>query len=113
MDDAKNTFLSAGGRDKIRISVAPDLPAAMADRRRIVQVINNLLSNASRRSHSAADDAGDEIVLACLPHDLGHILGQAGEWGLPDHADVAARALQPLLPPARNRRSAQAGSVNT
>ncbi len=49
---------------------------------------------------AAADDAGDEMVLACLLHDLGHILGRAGEWGLPSHAEVAARVLQPLLHPA-------------
>ena len=54
LDDAKNAFVSAGGRDNIRISVAPDLPPVMADRRRIVQVINNLLSNASRSSHEAS-----------------------------------------------------------
>lgn len=49
---------------------------------------------------AAADGAGDEMVLACLLHDLGHVLGRAGEWGLPDHAAVAARVLQPLLSPA-------------
>ena len=32
---------------------------------------------------AAADDAGDEMVLACLLHDLGHILGLAGEWVCP------------------------------
>ena len=47
-----------------------------------------------------ADNAGDEMVLACLLHDLGHALGRAGDWGLPDHAEVGARALQPLLPAA-------------
>ena len=54
LDDAKSAFLSAGGRDNIRISVAPDLPAVMADRRRVVQVVNNLLSNASRSSHETS-----------------------------------------------------------
>ena len=54
VDEARNTFLSAGGRDNIRINCAPDLPPAMADRRRIVQVINNLLSNAERNSHETS-----------------------------------------------------------
>ena len=49
---------------------------------------------------AVADDTGDEMVLACLLHDLGHILGAAGRWGLPGHAEVGARALQPLLAPA-------------
>ena len=50
VDRARNTFLSAGGRNELDIDLAPDLPLVMADRRRIVQVIGNLLSNAARHS---------------------------------------------------------------
>ena len=50
MDRARTTFLSAGGRHKVLIDLPPDLPRAMADRRRIVQVLNNLFSNASRHA---------------------------------------------------------------
>ncbi len=50
VDRARNTFLSAGGRNNLDIDLAPDLPLVMADRRRIVQVIGNLLSNAARHS---------------------------------------------------------------
>ena len=50
VDRARNTFLSAGGRNNLDIDLAPDLPLVMADRRRIVQVISNLLSNAARHS---------------------------------------------------------------
>ena len=50
VDRARSAFTSAGGRDNVRIDVAPDLPLVMADRRRIVQVIGNLLSNAARNS---------------------------------------------------------------
>ena len=50
VDEARNTFLSGGGRHAVLIDLAPDLPPAMADRRRIVQVLNNLLSNAARHS---------------------------------------------------------------
>ena len=50
VDEARNTFLSAGGRVSVRIKLAPDLPLVMADRKRIVQVLNNLLSNAARNS---------------------------------------------------------------
>ena len=50
MDRARNNFLSAGGRNELDIDLAPDLPLVMADRRRIVQVIGNLLSNAARHS---------------------------------------------------------------
>ena len=47
VDEAKSTYISAGGRNNIRIELPPGLPVVMADRRRIVQVIGNLLSNAS------------------------------------------------------------------
>ena len=50
VDDARNTFLNAGGRNNILIELPPDLPLVMADRRRIVQVLGNLLSNAARHS---------------------------------------------------------------
>ena len=50
VDRARNAFISTGGRDNLAIDVAPGLPLVMADRRRIVQVIGNLLSNAARNS---------------------------------------------------------------
>ena len=50
VEQARNTFLSGGGRHAVRIDLPPDLPRVMADRQRIVQVLNNLLSNASRHS---------------------------------------------------------------
>ena len=54
LDEARNTFLSSGGRNTIEIDLPPDLPWIMADRRRIVQVLNNLLSNAARYSEASA-----------------------------------------------------------
>ncbi len=54
VDEARNTFTAAGGRRNIRIALPPDLPLVMGDTRRIVQVLNNLLSNASRSSHEAS-----------------------------------------------------------
>ena len=50
VDEARNLFLNAGGTHNIRIDLAPDLPRVMADRRRVVQVLGNLLSNAARHS---------------------------------------------------------------
>ena len=50
VDQARNTFLSGGGRHPVPIDIPPNLPLVMADRRRIVQVLNNLLSNAARHS---------------------------------------------------------------
>ena len=48
VDRARNTFLSGGSGHNVLIDLAPELPRVMADRRRIVQVLNNLLSNAAR-----------------------------------------------------------------
>ena len=54
VDQARNTFLSGGGRNNLRIDLPPDLPRVMADRRRVVQVLGNLLSNAARHSPEAS-----------------------------------------------------------
>ena len=51
VDEARNTFLNGGGRYNVAIDLEPDLPLVVADRRRIVQVLGNLLSNAARYSH--------------------------------------------------------------
>ena len=50
VDQARNTFISGGGRHAVRMDLPPELPRVMADRQRIVQVLNNLLSNAARHS---------------------------------------------------------------
>ena len=69
VDEGRNTFLAAGGRDNIHIYLEEDLPPVHADSRRIVQVINNLLSNASRHSHETstirvnATRSGDQVAV--------------------------------------------------
>ena len=50
VDRARNTFLNGGARHAVRIDLPPELPPVMADRERVVQVLNNLLSNAARHS---------------------------------------------------------------
>ena len=50
VDAARNTFVSGGSRHAVRIDLPDDLPAVMADRERIAQVIGNLLSNAAGHS---------------------------------------------------------------
>ena len=50
VDRARSGFANAGGKSALAIDVDPDLPLVMADRRRIVQVLGNLLSNAARHS---------------------------------------------------------------
>ena len=50
VDQARNTFLSGGGAHRVLLDLPQDLPRVMADRRRIVQVLNNLLANAAAYS---------------------------------------------------------------
>ena len=50
VDEARSRFQSGGGRNNLQIDLPPDLPRVLADRRRVVQVLNNLLSNAARHS---------------------------------------------------------------
>ncbi|MDE0387642.1 MAG: ATP-binding protein, partial [Rhodospirillales bacterium] len=54
VDRARNTFLSGGARHTVYIDLPPDLPPVMADQRRIVQVLNNMLANAARHSPESA-----------------------------------------------------------
>ena len=71
-DAARNAFVSGGGRHTVVIDLPGDLPAVMADRERIVQVLNNLLSNAARHSPEsspirveAAREDGHVAVAVC------------------------------------------------
>ena len=95
VDQARNTFLSSGGRHALRIDLPPDLPRVLADSRRIVQVLNNLFSNAARHSPesspirvaaardgvyvalSVADD-GQGVPADQLPHLFRKHAGVAG-----------------------------------
>ena len=54
VDEARRRFQSGGGRNNLRIDLSPELPLVMVDRRRVVQVLSNLLSNAARHSHEAS-----------------------------------------------------------
>ena len=50
VERARSTFLSGGGRHAVLVDLPAGLLPVMADRRRIVQVLNNLLSNAARHA---------------------------------------------------------------
>ena len=106
VDEARNAFLSAGGGNNLLIDLPPDLPWVMADRRRIVQVLGNLLSNAAAHSPESSSirvtavredfhvvvsvaDEGRGVSAERLPHlfrkfsrsgdeDLGRGLGGSG-----------------------------------
>ncbi len=77
VDHARNTFLSAGGRNNLHIDLQPDLPRVMADKRRTAQVLANLLSNASSHSPElsairvSAARAGVHVALSVADDGIG------------------------------------------
>ena len=50
IDEAKTAFLRRGARNTIEVDLDPDLPMIAADKRRMTQVMDNLLSNATKYS---------------------------------------------------------------
>ena len=54
VEQARSTFLAGGSGHTVLIDLPPELPQVMADRGRIVQVLNNLLSNAARNAPESA-----------------------------------------------------------
>ena len=75
VDRARNTFLSGGGRHAVLVDIPPDLPQVTADRRRIVQVLNNLLANAARHAPESSPvrvaALGDGVHVAVSVSDEG------------------------------------------
>ena len=65
VDQARSTFLGGGIRPSVLIDLPPDLPPVMADRRRIVQVLNNLLANAARYA-----PVSSPILIEAVPDDV-------------------------------------------
>ena len=102
VERARNTFLSAGGgRHTVLVDLPAGLPLVMADRRRIVQVLNNLFANAARhapasspiRVRAAREEAHVSVSVSdegpgLTPEQLSHLFGRhavAGEGGAAGH----------------------------
>ena len=76
VDEARSRFQSGGGRTNLVIDLPPDLPRVMADRRRIVQVLNNLLSNAARHSNELS------AIRVAAVRDGGHVAFSVADDGV-------------------------------
>ena len=50
VDQARSTFVAGGDAHSVLVDLEPDMPRVMADRGRILQVLNNLLINAARHT---------------------------------------------------------------
>ena len=94
VERARTTFLSGGGRQPMHIDLPRDLPRVMADGRRIVQVLNNLFSNAARHSpksapiHVGAVHDGVEVAISVsdegrgiAPERLAHLFRKYADTG--------------------------------
>ena len=70
VEQARRTFVGAGGRHGIVVDIPLALPRVLADPRRIVQVLNNLLANAARHApesapiHIAAASEGADVAVS-------------------------------------------------
>ena len=90
VDQARGTFISGGGRHTVRIDLPPDLPRVMADRQRLVQVLNNLLANAARH---APDSAPIRIAAAREGLSVAVSVADEGRGIAPDQFAAQERAL--------------------
>ena len=75
VERARSAFTSAGGANPLEIDIEPDLPLVLADRRRVVQVLVNLLTNAARHSPEASvirvSAAREDVHVAVSVSDQG------------------------------------------
>ncbi len=79
VDEARSAFVRGGGRSDLQADLPADLPAVMADRARVIQVLGNLLSNASRNAQ------GSSAITISAEHDGLYVAvwAVAEGWGLP------------------------------
>ncbi len=82
-DEARSTFLSGGGRHRVEVDLPMDLPLIAADERRVVQVLSNLLVNASRYS----PDSSVIRVTASRVEDSPHLAVSVSDRGMGVSAD--------------------------
>ena len=95
VEGARSAFLTSDARRGLVVDLAADLPPVMADRRRVVQVLSNLLANAARHTPASAvirvtavrdehqvaisvADDGEGVAPDLLPHLFRRNVGGGG-----------------------------------
>ena len=81
VERARTAFAGGGGRHTIVADLPPDLPPVMADGRRVVQVLDNLIANAARHSPETSP------IQVAAAHDGEHVavsVADEGEGVAPD-----------------------------
>ena len=81
VERARSAFRTGGGAREVVVDLPGGLPPVTADRRRIVQVLNNLLANAARHTH-----ASSAIRVSAEPdgHDVAVSVADDGEGLTPE-----------------------------
>ena len=105
VEEARQAFLSEGGRKNLVIELPSGLPLVMADPSRIVQVLGTLLSNAAR--HSSEDSP---IRVTAVSEDV-HVAVSVSDEGRGVSADLSPFTLKrPSGVDGGNQGSGAAGS---
>ncbi len=60
--------------------------------------LNMLEHSLQTAANAERQELGTAAVAGAVLHDVGHQLASAGQWGVPGHAELAARFLQPWFP---------------
>ena len=97
VDEAKARFVAGDARNALNVDLAADLPLVMADQRRIVQVLSNLLANAARYSPDGSP------VLVTAAREGVHVGISVSDQG---------KGIQPELLPELFRKYSRASGVD-
>ena len=87
VERARSTFLSGGGRHAVLVDLPPRLPPVTADRRCVVQVLNNLFANAARHAPESTP------IRVAAAYDNAHVAVSVSDEG----RGVAAELLPHLF----------------
>ena len=104
LEDARSMFKS-GGRERLEFNLASDLPPVSADRRRIGQVLANLLSNASKAS---PESSPIRIAASCEDH---YVTISVADEGTGLTADRLDRIFQKFTRFADNRNDSEGSGL--